>query len=365
MFLRDTIWFYILPLVVSFIIIHPLVWWVRSWAIKNKVEDVADVPRKIQRGPVPLLGGAAIFLGLIISLVLFYYLGFLTDIKIPPVFLLGIFGAALILVIGGILDDKYNLKPGQQIWWPILASLVILLVGIKINYITNPLGGILYLDKWQVTIGTLIFLPLAQGLAFLWLMGMIYTTKFLDGLDGLVSGITVIGAVIIFIVSLSWDVPRSGTSALALIVAGLFGGFLIWNFYKAKIFLGEAGATLAGLLLGVLSIISGGKIATALLVVGLPILDVAWVIFRRMFWERKSPAQADRKHLHFRLLDAGLTHRQTVLLLYLIAALFGSLSLFNTTKGKIILFGLLSLGMVVLAIYLVCRYKKIQAKNEN
>lgn len=365
MFLRDTIWFYVLPPLVSFIIIHPLVWWVRNIAIRKKILDVANVPRKIQLGPVPLLGGAAIFIGLIICLILFYFLGFLTDIKIPPIFLLGIGAAALVLAIAGIFDDKYNLKPRQQIWWPVLACLIILLVGIKVSYITNPLGGILYLDKWQVSLGKLTWLPLAQGLAFLWLVGMIYTTKFLDGLDGLVSGITVIGAVIIFIVSLSWDVPRAGTSVLALIVAGLFGGFLVWNFFPAKLFLGESGATLAGLLLGVLAIISGGKIATALLVMGLPILDVAWVIFRRIFWEKKSPVQADRKHLHFRLLDAGLTHRQTVLLLYLIAALFGSLSLFNTTKGKIILFGLLSLGMIGLAIYLVYKYQRGQAKNES
>jgi UDP-GlcNAc:undecaprenyl-phosphate/decaprenyl-phosphate GlcNAc-1-phosphate transferase len=180
----------------------------------------------------------------------------------------------------------------------------------------------------------------------------------LDGLDGLVSGVTTIGAIIIFIVSLTWDVPLAGTSALALIVSGLFGGFLIWNFFPAKIFLGEAGSTLAGFLLGILAIISGGKIATALLVMGIPILDAVWVISRRLFLEKTSPTHADRKHLHFRLLDAGLSHRQAVLLIYLLVVLFGSLSLYNTTQGKLILLGLVVVTMLVLAAVIIRRHRE-------
>ena len=201
-------------------------------------------------------------------------------------------------------------------------------------------------------------------LAFLWLLGMIYTTKFLDGLDGLVAGVTTIGAIIIFIVSLYWDIPLSGTSILALILAGACLSFLIFNWHPAKIFLGEGGSIFCGFILGVLAIISGSKIATALLIMGIPILDVFWVIIRRI-WQGKSPAQADSKHLHFRLLDIGLSQPQAVIFLYFLTASFGITSLFLHSKGKIIALAVLALFMVILAIGLVIIYKlKIKTSNE-
>ena len=163
---------------------------------------------------------------------------------------------------------------------------------------------------------------------------MIYTTKFLDGLDGLVSGIGTLGALILFIVSLFWDVPMSATSVLCLILAGALLGFLKYNFYPAKIFLGEAGSTFIGFMLGVLAIISGAKIATALLIMGIPVLDVIWVIIRRLISHKHFYA-GDRKHFHFRLLDAGLSHRQAVLFLYALTLIFGSSSLFLQSQDKI------------------------------
>lgn len=354
--INQTIWFYILPFVFSFILIQPITWLIKKIALKYQIIDIANIPRKIQRMPVPLLGGLAIFISLFIAMIIFYKFGFLTDSKIQPIYLIGIGLASLLLVIGGTLDDKYNLSPKKQFIWPLMACLVILLFGLKVSYITNPFGGILYMDSWRLDVFGIVLYPLAQILAFFWLLGMIYTTKFLDGLDGLVSGITTIGAIMIFIVSLSWDIPFSATSVFALIIAGLFAGFLVWNFFPAKIFLGEVGATLAGFLLGVAAIISGSKIATTLLVMGLPILDVIWVIFRRVFLEKKSPTHGDRKHLHFRLLDAGFSHRKAVLILYFFAVLFGSLSLFNTSRGKLILLIILVFSMIILGFYLVKNY---------
>ncbi len=361
--INQTIWFYILPFVFSFILIHPITWLVRKVALRYQIMDIANVSRKIQRSPVPLLGGLAIFISLFIAMAVFYKFGFLTDSKIQPICLLGIVLASLLLVIGGVLDDKYSLSPTKQFIWPIMACLLVLLFGLKVSFITNPFGGILYMDNWQLNIFGVMLYPLAQGLAFFWLLGMIYTTKFLDGLDGLVSGIATIGAIVIFIVSLSWDIPFSGTSVFALIIGGLFAGFLIWNIFPAKIFLGEAGATLAGFLLGVAAIISGSKITTTLLVMGLPILDVVWVIFRRVFLERKSPTHGDRKHLHFRLLDSGLSHTQAVLVLYFFAAVFGSLSLFNTSQGKLILLIVLVLSMIILGFYLVKNYHLVTSSS--
>jgi UDP-GlcNAc:undecaprenyl-phosphate GlcNAc-1-phosphate transferase len=197
---------------------------------------------------------------------------------------------------------------------------------------------------------------MADFLTFIWLMGMMYTTKLLDGLDGLVSGITIIGALIIAAISLNKVVAQPNTALIAIILAGAFLGFLIFNFHPAKIFLGEGGSLFAGLMLGVLAIISGSKIATTLLIVGIPILDVLWVIGRRVF-TRKPLGLADKKHLHFRLLDVGFSHRQAVIFLYVLTALFGVAALFLQTFQKLIALIILSLVMLILASALVIMYK--------
>ena len=317
---------------------------VRQLALRHQIVDLPGI-RKIHLKPVPLLGGVAIFISFFLSTIIFWSFGYIQDSKINTWQILAILTAGFILMIGGILDDKFNLKPTRQIIWPILAIIIILLSGVKIQFVTNPLGGVL---KFSSLMGTL--------LAAIWILGMIYTTKFLDGLDGLVAGITTIGAVIIFMVSLYWDVALSGTSILSLILAGSCLGFLVFNWHPAKIFLGEGGSVFCGFMLGVLAIISGSKIATALLIMGVPILDVIWVIIRRI-WEGRSPAQADRKHLHFRLLDIGLNHRQSVFILYLITVAFGTTSLFLHSKGKIIALVILGIFMVSLITSLVIVYQ--------
>jgi UDP-N-acetylmuramyl pentapeptide phosphotransferase/UDP-N-acetylglucosamine-1-phosphate transferase len=166
-----------------------------------------------------------------------------------------------------------------------------------------------------------------------------------------------IGAIILFFVSLFWDVPLSGTSVLALILAGTLLGFLPYNWHPARIFLGES-SLFVGFMLGILSIISGGKLATALLIVGIPVLDVIWVIFRRMFREHRSPFQADRKHLHHRLFDIGLSHRQVVMLFYFITLLFGTSSIFLQSQQKVLALAILIVFMLGLALVLVRRYRR-------
>ena len=127
-------------------------------------------------------------------------------------------------------------------------------------------------------------------------------------------------------------------------------GFLVWNFHPAKIFLGEGGSLFIGFILGVLAIISGSKIATTLLVMGLPMLDVARVIFMRIR-KRKSIFVGDSEHLHFRLLHSGLDQRQTVLLLYVIAFAFGISTLFLQTNQKLIALLFLFMLMMLLVLY--------------
>ena len=142
-----------------------------------------------------------------------------------------------------------------------------------------------------------------------------------------------------------------------MILAGSAIGFLVWNWHPAKIFLGEGGSLYIGFVLGVLAIISGAKIATTLLVMGVPILDVVWVIVRRLFWERRSLARADRKHLHYRLLDVGLSHWQAVVFLYVLTGTFGLVALGLGSSGKLIALIVLMVVMVMLGFLLVAAHK--------
>jgi len=342
--------FYSIPLILAFFLALLFTPLVKKIARKKNIVDY-PAPRKIHQKPIPLLGGLALFLSFSLTAIIFWRLGHIEDIRISATSVIAILAGGLILMIGGYLDDRFNLKPWQQFIWPFLAVLLVLAAGIKIQYVTNPLGGVI---KFPVYLGTIT--------AFFWLLGMIYTTKFLDGLDGLVSGVTAIGAIIIFIVSLYWDVKYSGTSILALILAGACLGFLVFNWHPAKIFLGEGGSVFCGFMLGILAIISGSKIATALLIMGIPILDVFWVIIRRII-QGYSPTHPDSRHLHFRLLDIGLNHRQAVIFLYLLTTAFGVTSLFLHSKGKLIALGILALFMIILATGLVLIYR-FKQKNE-
>jgi UDP-GlcNAc:undecaprenyl-phosphate/decaprenyl-phosphate GlcNAc-1-phosphate transferase len=300
---------------------------VRRLATVLGVVDRPDASRKFHAAPVPLLGGLAVIAALAVGAFVAHRLGVLPGVHIKEKYLIGILLASALLAIGGALDDRFNLRASRQIVWPALAALVIIGSGIGISYVTNPLGGILHLDRFVQTVLWWDGIPykitlLADIFTFVWLLGMTYTTKLLDGVDGLVSGIAVIGALTIAAVSVTRDVAQPDTAILALVIAGAFAGFLVFNYHPARIFLGEGGSTLAGFLLGTLAIVSGGKIATALLVLGLPLFDAMFVIFGRLF-DRKPLAAADRTHLHLRLRDLGFTDRQVVLFYWFVSALFG------------------------------------------
>lgn len=320
---------------------------------------VYDLParRKIHQTPTLLLGGLAIFASFALSLFI-YLLTARPDFSIIPLkYFWAILIGGAVLTLGGFLDDKYNLPPKVLWLFPGLASLIIVASGIGagITQISNPLGGAINLNYQLPIIG--YQLSISSVFVWLWLMGMIFTTKFLDGLDGLCAGISVIGGLTMFSLSLLPHINQPITASLAIIFAGSALGFLFFNFNPASIFLGEGGSTFLGFGLGILSVILGGKIATALLVMGIPILDVAWAITRRL-WYGRSPFAADRLHLHHRLLDIGFSQRQTVAILWSIAAFFGFAAVFLQSLGKLIALVVLLCVMVFLAISAVIVYKR-------
>lgn len=344
---------YFFALAISFILSIVFTLLVKRIALWLKIIDTPDEPRKIHSRAIPLLGGLAIFFAFFASAAFFW--DFAAGGLVKPKNLIGLLVAASFLMLGGFLDDKYKLKPSKQIVWPVLAVLAVIIAGLGIRGLANPFGGgIIDLAKPEWVIFWWNNIPyrltlLADIFTLLWLLGMMYTTKFLDGLDGLVPGITVIGSGIIFFLSIRepWNQPQ--TAMLAVLLAGAALGFLIFNFYPAKIFLGEGGSLFCGFMLGSLAIISGSKIATTALIVGIPAMDVLWVILRRVFKEKHSPFLADKKHLHFRLLDIGFSHRQAVIFLWFLSLIFGLSALFLHTQGRLIALIVLLIIMAVLA----------------
>ncbi len=336
----------------------PLVGWLaRRW---GAIDDPnADPGRKRHARPIPLLGGLAIIAS--VNLVWWWFLvhqGWAPDLPLRQMASLAV--ASLLIAVGGALDDRFNLPPRAQLLWAIGAVVVTVAAGVGVRFITNPLGGVLYLDRVSWTLfswhGAAYHLTWwADLFTFVWLLGAMYTTKILDGLDGLVSGLGVIGSLIVFLLTLRPEVNQPGVALMALTLAGAGLGFLVWNWHPARIFLGESGSLFIGFSLGVLSIISGGKIATALLILGLPILDLLWVIVQRLR-RRTSPfATADRLHLHFRLLDADLSVRQCVLLLYGVVAVFGLSTLYARGPWKLVALGGIFAVMLLLVWWIIRR----------
>lgn len=333
---------FVLPFIASASLSFLLTWGVRRFAMKKNVVDKPETEptRKIHTQPIPLLGGVGIFAAFSIIMLWYVFVNArLLGGYLLPKHLAALFLAGLLIMIGGYIDDRYRVRFQYQILWPLVAILILIVGGIGIEYVTNPFGGIMSLNQWSITVFHYQDLPykiilFADVFTVIWLMMTSYTTKLLDGLDGLVSGITVIGGLLLFVLSLNTEIGQPETALLSIILAGSFAGFLVWNYHPAKIFLGEGGSLFAGFMLGTVAILSGAKIATALLLLGIPLLDVIWVIIRRVLLEKKHPLKtSDKKHIHFRLLEIGLSHRQAVHVLYVLSLIFGLLSLFVTHQG--------------------------------
>lgn len=320
-------------------------------AVRWQMVDEPREGRKVHKKPTPLLGGVAIFLSIaLVAAVVLWRTDALTLGEVTPLHYLGLFGGALILVIGGIIDDRFHLKPAYQFIAPVLAILVAILGGLSIEKITNPFGGTFILSSEMLD-------WFGHVLVFLWMLGMIFTTKLLDGLDGLATGVGSVGVLMVLLLSASAAFFQPDMVMLSSIVLGALLGFFVWNRHPAAQFLGESGSLLIGFILGALAILSGGKIATLLLVMGVPILDVLWVMARRISSGR-GVERADRKHLHHRLFDLGLSQNQVVAIYVCVAFGFGVLTLVLSSFAKLIALCLLALVMLVGAFVLVFLDKK-------
>ncbi len=306
-------------------------------AVRFQILDVPKSPRKIQTRPVPLLGGLGIGVVLLISLAGFVLF---SNLWIGKIALLQIIGFALgiaILIIGGVIDDKHDLQAWKSFFFPLIAAVIVVATGTSIVHVTDPTNSApLFLDWWHLSIGSWDLSLPNDLLTVCWLIVAIYATKITDGLDGLVSGIAIIGASMVGLLSAMPTFYQPSTTMLSAMVAGSFAGFLPNNRHPAKQYLGEAGSTLAGFCLGFLAIVSSAKLAIAFAVLAIPIADIGFVVLRRIL-NHKPWFKGDSSHLHFRLLAAGLPHRRTVWLFWLVSASAGFAALFLQTRGKLFL----------------------------
>jgi len=289
-------------------------------------------PKVIHTYPTPRGGGIAIYLAIIISILVFL-----------PIdkHVIGILVGASVIVIMGYLDDKYNLNPYLRIVIGFVAALAPIISGIGISYISNPLGGIIDLSNPRINfflLGEERSLWLLSDLfALFWIVFMMNILNMgAKGVDGQLSGVVAISSITIALLSLKYsaDITQWPIIILASISAGAFLGFLPWHFYPQKIMPSYGGATLAGYLLAVLSILSTTKVGTLIVVLSVPLIDTGYTILRRIL-SGKSPVWGDRGHLHHRLLDLGWGKKKVAIFYWIITALLGILSLYLNTKSKI------------------------------
>lgn len=294
---------------------------------------VVDKPnhRKVHTNIMPRLGGLAIYLAFLIAFLIFIPKNNLTW---------GILLGSTIIVITGVIDDKYQISPRLKLLGQVIAATVVVLFGLQVEFINLPFDG-------QFTFGWL-----SIPFTILWLVGVTNAINLIDGLDGLAAGVSGIATATILAVALIMG--NDNVSLLSMALLGAVIGFLFFNFHPAKIFMGDSGALFLGFMLSSMSIL-GFKYVTLfafvmpVLILGVPISDTIFAIVRR-YVNKKPISQPDKNHLHHRLLQLGFSHRQTVILIYVISAFFGISAIFfnqATLWGAVLIVGLLLLALEI------------------
>lgn len=297
-------------------------------------------PALLHTKPIPRAGGIPLFLGIFLP-------AFFVLPKTPMFF--AIFFASLVALVIGTLDDRYDVSRYFRLLMNLVCALIVVAAGVGIPFVTNPFGGILHLDTVKIIFmifGAPITIPIISSfLAILWIVWTMNMLNWSKGVDGQMPGVVAISAAVIGILSLRFSVSDPNTylaSHLSFLVSGASLGFLFYNFHPAKIFPGY-GATSVYLVLSVVALLSGAKLATAVLVMGVPMADGIFTIFRRIA-SGKSPFWHDKKHLHHLLLELGYSQRAIALFYWTISAILGAVSLTLSSTGK--LFALVMLAVI-------------------
>ncbi|MDF2927455.1 MAG: undecaprenyl/decaprenyl-phosphate alpha-N-acetylglucosaminyl 1-phosphate transferase [Paenibacillaceae bacterium] len=283
--------------------------------------------RSVHTKPMPQMGGLAIFIAFAVT----YLVVALSTGQYDLDVMMGMLFGGTIIVLVGIYDDRYNISPKLKLLGQIAAAAAVTSCGLYVDYIQLPFGDAINVYPW---VGIII--------TILWIVGVTNAINLIDGLDGLAAGVSAIATLTIMVLSFitgNWPV-----ALLSAILLGSIIGFLFFNFHPASIFMGDTGALFLGFSLATLSIL-GFKSAVAIsflvpiLVLGVPLSDTVLAIIRRKL-NHKPISVADKGHLHHCLMDLGFSTRRTVLIIYGVAAVFGSCAmLLSQTKqwGTIVL----------------------------
>jgi len=277
------------------------------WRLAPRLGLVDDPnPRRLNKVPMPTGGGIAIFAGFLLAAL---------TVDVPHFGVTAL--AGLLILIVGLLDDRLELAAGVKFAGQFAAVLIYVLWGPRIEFMSNPFGGMLYLGK------------LSLPLTMLWVLTLINIMNFIDGLDGLAVGISMISAIALAV--LAWSLQRYDAALLSIIVVGVSLGFLPYNFNPAKVYLGDGGALLLGFLLAAVSTEGALKgaatigLSVPVLILAVPVTDLLCAVVRRL--QQGLPFyQADRDHFHHRLLALGLSQRQVVFLAYSLTGLSATIA---------------------------------------
>ena len=308
---------YILPLLTAFVLSLIFTPIVRRIAIKTGAVDVPKDNRRMHNKPIPSIGGLAIYFAVIISVLLWAE----TLNREVIAIILG----ATVIVISGLIDDIKGLSPKKKIVFQFIASIILIIGGVQINFLTNPFGQVG--SVWDLGL-------LSYPITIVWVVGITNAVNLIDGLDGLAAGVSAIASMCLAIIAFNFNYTLVGV--ISLIVSGSCLGFLPYNFNPAKIFMGDTGALLLGFLLsaitveGIMKSVATIAMAVPIMVLGVPIFDTAFAIVRRKI-SGKSITSADKGHLHHRLLAQGNSQKKTVLILYGISIFFGITAIIIST----------------------------------
>ncbi|MBI2051414.1 undecaprenyl/decaprenyl-phosphate alpha-N-acetylglucosaminyl 1-phosphate transferase [Candidatus Roizmanbacteria bacterium] len=311
-------------------------------------------PAHTHKGVVPRGGGLPLFLS--------FFLATLLAVTLNKI-VFGIVLASFILVVVGLLDDYFDLSPYVRFFVNIAVSVLVISFGLGIPFISNPFGEPIRLDQWRVTFeifgGKHSFLIVSNLLAIVWLTWTTNMVNWSKGVDGQLPGFVGIAAIFLGLLSQRFtihDISAQTVMLLSFIIAGSFLGFLPFNMYPQKIMPGYGGGGLAGFWLGILSILSFGKIGTAVLILSVPMIDASYTVLRRIK-NRQSPFRADWGHFHHRLLEIGWGRRRIAVFYWVITFVFGIASLFLKGIEKLVAF--LSVGIVLIAFIMIINQIKV------
>lgn len=309
-------------------------------------------PAHTHKGIIPRAGGLALFIALFFGSLIFIPANKIT---------IGIIISSFMLVVMGLIDDKYDLSPYPRFIMNIVIAAIVVAFGLGIPYISNPFGDVLELQKIIFTFnffGARSILLIADILAVIWLTWTMNMVNWSKGVDGQLPGFVAIAAIFLGILSqrfVSHDVSAEYVMTLSFVVAGAYIGFLPYNFYPQKIMPGYGGGAMAGFLLGILSILSFGKLGTAILVLAIPMIDAVYTIIRRLK-KGKSPFKADWGHFHHKLMEIGWGKRRIAVFYWSISMILGFASLFMTGIEKLIAF--ITVGLVLFIFIIIIEEMK-------